>query len=212
MGTLPASFGDGASMPLVVAAGVLSLIVILERLYAIVFRARSDGRAFIERSLQLVRSGKVEDAIKLCSARRSALADVGLVLLRGQSRDETHLGSVAGAAILALVPRLRNRLVYLPALAVTALLLAVLSFTIGLHSALHAAATAASPEHLPVAAAAMIPHFPATFLAIAIASADVLAYAYLSNQSEFVGSQMREYSARLINLLTGRPDVRLGHR
>ena len=39
-----------------------------------------------------------------------------------------------------------------------------------------------------------------------------LGKAYLVSQSESILEQMQEFSARLINALIDRPDVRLGHR
>jgi hypothetical protein len=40
----------------------------------------------------------------------------------------------------------------------------------------------------------------------------LLAHAYLASQAESIVEQMDELSARLINALIDRPDVRLGHR
>ena len=47
--------------------------VFLERLYVIVIKGKINGRAFIERVIQLVRAGKVEDAIRLCTQSKAAL-------------------------------------------------------------------------------------------------------------------------------------------
>jgi biopolymer transport protein ExbB/TolQ len=40
----------------------------------------------------------------------------------------------------------------------------------------------------------------------------VAGYAYLVNESQHLIGQLEEFSARLINALIDRPDVRLGHR
>ena len=70
-----------------IAVGVIGLAIFLERFYTIVIRSKINGRAFIERVIQLVRAGKVEDAIKLCTQSNAVLPDMGLLILRSRSRD-----------------------------------------------------------------------------------------------------------------------------
>jgi len=51
-----------------------------------------------------------------------------------------------------------------------------------------------------------------TAFGLAVAAILVLGRAYLLSQSESIAEAIREFSARLINALLDRPDVRLGHR
>src|SRR6188472_343461 len=105
MSTVQAWFTEGGAVMLVIAlAGVAGLAVLLERVYVIVFRSKNNGRVFIEKIIQLVRSGRVEEAIKTCAATTAALPDIGLLILRSRSRDEADLQNVAGAALLSVVP------------------------------------------------------------------------------------------------------------
>ena len=83
--------------------GVAGIAVLVERIYVIVFRSKNNGRVFIERIIQLVRAGKVEDAIKAVRRDpRAALPDMGLLILRSRSRDEGDLHNVASTAALAV--------------------------------------------------------------------------------------------------------------
>ena len=68
----------GPIMYFILAVGIIGLAVFLERFYVIVIKAKINGRAFIERIIQLVRSGKAEDAIKLCAQSKAALPDMGM--------------------------------------------------------------------------------------------------------------------------------------
>ena len=52
---------------------------------------------------------------------------------------------------------------------------------------------------------------PAAF-GVAVAATLTLGRGYLVDQSESITEQVREFSARLVNALLDRPDVRLGHR
>src|SRR5918997_4021043 len=104
----------GGIMHFILVVAVIGLAVFLERLYTIVIRSKINGRAFIERVIQLVRAGKIEDAIKLCAQSKAVLPDMGLLILRSRSRDEADLQNVADAAALAVLPRLTRRLHHPP--------------------------------------------------------------------------------------------------
>jgi biopolymer transport protein ExbB len=136
----------GPVMNAILLVAVVGLAVFLERFYTIVIRSKINGRAFIERIIQLVRAGKVEDAIQLCAQSNAALPDMGLLILRSRSRDESDLQNVADAAALAVIPRLTRRLQYLPMLANVATLLGLLGTIFGLREAFQSVSMAAAAE------------------------------------------------------------------
>jgi biopolymer transport protein ExbB len=201
---------EGPIMLLVLLVGVAGLAILLERAYVIVLRSKNNGRPFIERVIQLVRSGKVDEAIKQCAASTAALPDMGLLILRSRSRDESDLENVAQAAALAVVPKLTRRIQYLPTLALVAGLLGLLGAFRGFQEALMTAGIGADRTARLSAgfAAALTP--PAFGLTVAIVL--TLGRAYLVSQAELITEEIHEFSARLINALIDRPDVRLGHR
>jgi len=49
-------------------------------------------------------------------------------------------------------------------------------------------------------------------LGLAVAAILIVGRGYLMSQADAISGQIREFSARLINALIDRPDVRLGHR
>jgi biopolymer transport protein ExbB/TolQ len=187
--------GGGSVMHYILATAVVGLAVVLERLYIVVVRAKTNARLFIERVITLVRAGKVEEAIRVCASSRTAVADVALLLLRSRTHDEEDLDNVAHAAELSVSPRLTKRLRYLPTLAAVAAL-------IGVAGTLHAVGDGAGVA---------ISLRPAE-LGLVVAAALVLAHTYLESQAESIVEQMDELSVRLINALIDKPDVRLGHR
>lgn len=211
MGTTLEWYREGGPMMIVVSViGIAGLAILLERVYVIVIRSKNNGRAFIERIIQLVRAGKVEDAIKQCAASTAALSDIGLLLLRSRSKDEAELQHLAHAAALAVLPKLSHRLQYLLTLGVVAVLTGIVGTLSVFRRALLAGGAAASaPPHLSADfAAALTP----LILGIAVCALLVLGRGYLVSQSETITEQIHEFSARLINALVDRPDVRLGHR
>jgi biopolymer transport protein ExbB len=203
--------GGTAVMLLILLVGVAGLIVLLERLYVIVLRSKTNGRPFIERIIQLVRGGKIDEAIKQCASSTAALPDIGLVILRSRSRDESDLENVASAAELTVLPRLTRRLEYLPTLSLAAILLGVLGTIRDCQRALLAAAAAAPTSNAALMTNVSNALTPAAF-GLSVAVVLVLGRSYLVSQSESITEQVREFSARLINALIDRPDVRLGHR
>jgi biopolymer transport protein ExbB/TolQ len=207
--TLDGIAGGGPIMLLIVAVGIVGLGVVLERGYVIVVRSKNNGRAFIERVIVLVRAGKIEEAIKQCAASTAALPDIGLLILRSRSRVESDLQNIADAASLMLLPRLTRRMNYLPALAFTAIALGLIGAFVDLHAAFVAASASTTSAQLwPLLASATTP----LVLGLVVAAVLVLGRAYLVSQAEAISEQLREFSARLINALIDRPDVRLGHR
>jgi len=192
-------------MSLILAVGLIAVALMVERWYIIVMRSRTNGRLFIERVIQLVRGGKVDDAIKLCASSSAALPDMGLLILRSRSRDETDLRMVAEAASLSVLPKLQRRLSYLPALWRVVLLLGALGLFAGLRTALGAGDAGIAHPGFGRA-------FDPAVLAVAIAIVVDLGHAYLESQATRTTGEIHEFAARLINALIDRPDVRLGHR
>jgi hypothetical protein len=181
-------------------------MLILERAYVALSRSGFNGRPFIERIIQLVRAGKIDEAIKHCTTSRTVLADIALLILRTRTKDEADLQNVASAAELSLVPRLRRRLPYFTALAVIAVLL---SF-IGLADAMRV--NLETGGSLTADAARLAAGFRAIQIGFGVAAALLLAQGFFTAQAEQVIEQVEELTARLVNALIDRPDVRLGHR
>ena len=202
----------GGIMHFILVVAVIGLAVFLERFYTIVIRSKINGREFIERVIQLVRAGKIEDAIKLCSQSKAVLPDMGLLILRSRSRDEADLQNVSDAAALSVLPRLTRRLHYLPMLANVATLIGLLGTIFGLREAFSGVSAAEAAERSQRLAAGIAIALNATGFGLLVAVPLSVAHAYLVSQAESIIEQVDEFQVRLINALIDRPDVRLGHR
>jgi biopolymer transport protein ExbB/TolQ len=198
----------GPVMHVISVVALIGLIILGERLFTIVIRSKTNGRRFIERVIQLVRAGRLDEAIKECAGSRAAVPDMGLLILRSRSRDEVDLQNVADAASLSVLPTLTRRLGYLSAIAVAEALLGVVGAIVNLQR--NFPWTGATPA-ISTASAVAASLGPIAY-ALVVAAVLVLGRAYLSSQSELIIEQINEFSARLINALIDRPDVRLGHR
>jgi hypothetical protein len=198
--------GAGPVVTLIWIVAGLGGLLILERAYVALSRSGFNGRPFIERVIQLVRAGKIEEAIKHCSGSRTVLADIALLILRTRTQDETDLQNVASAAELSLVPRLRRRLPYFTILAVIAVLLGGIGLADGFRMSLVASGL------LTGDAMRLAIGLRAVEVGFGVAAALLLAQGFFTAQAEQVVEQVEELTARLVNALIDRPDVRLGHR
>lgn len=198
--------GAGPAVTLIWIVAGLGGLLILERAYVALSRSGFNGRPFIERVIQLVRAGKIEDAIRHSTTSRTVLADIALLILRARTTDETDLRHVASAAELSLVPRLRRRLPWFTMLAAIAMLLGL----IGLADA--ARVVYENGGSLATGGRQLATGIRAVEIGFGVAAALLLAQGVFTAQSEQVVEQVEELTARLVNALIDRPDVRLGHR
>jgi hypothetical protein len=197
--------GAGPVVALIWVVAGLGALLVLERGYVALTRSGFNGRPFIERIIQLVRAGKIDDAIKHCASSRTVLSDIALLILRTRTKDETDLQNVASAAELSLVPRLRRRLPYFTILAVIAILLGGIGLADALRTNLVAGSFTADALRLATGLRSLETGF-------GVAAALFLAQGFFTAQAEQVVEQVEELTARLVNALIDRPDVRLGHR
>ena len=202
----------GPIMNFILLAALTGLAIFIERFYTIVIKSKINGRAFIEQVISLVRSGKVDDAIRLCASSTAALPDMGLLILRSRTREEGELQNVADAAALSVLPKLTRRLQYLPMLANVATLLGLFGTIYGLRAAFASVASASASERSAKLATGIAIALNATGFGLLTAIPLSIAHSYLVSQSETIIEQIDEFSVRLINALIDRPDVRLGHR
>ena len=178
--------GGGPFMLPLLVVGVCGLALLVERGTHVMERSRVNARPFMEHVLTLVRAQKHDDALAACAGHKAILADLGIVILRSRDISDADLVRVADAARRSFIPPLRRRLGWLIMLALVALLIGV------------ASAAEGHPRGLSAAALCAIPL--------------VAGYAVLDNQIRTLTTQLEEFSARLINAVAGRPEVRLGHR
>src|SRR6478672_6381953 len=182
----------GPIMYPILLVALIGLAVFVERFYMIVIRSKINGRTFIERVIQLVRAGRIEDAIKLCGQSNAVLPDMGLLILRSRSRDEADLQNVADAAALAVIPRLTRRLQYLPMLANVSTLLGLLGTIFGLRHAFAAVSSASATERSAQLAAGIAVALNATGFGLMVAVPLSVAHAYLVSQAETIIAQVDE--------------------
>lgn len=200
MPSLTAWLPAAAPTLLILVVGIPALVYAAMRLARSMARARDPGDQFLDEVVRLAGEGQVDDAIARCAAVRSPMADVALVVLRSRVREEADLRGLAEAARLSVLPALGRGERWLPAVGVGVATLGGAGAVMGIQHAWRAGR--------PVPAEALDP------LALGLLIAAILAFAHgwLATRATRAESRIATLSARLVNALRDRPDVRLGHR
>lgn len=200
MPSLTAWIPTEAVTVLLLVLGVAGLAGAAARLLASGVRSRDPGDAFLDDVVGLVGAGRVDDAIARCVAVRSPIADVALLVLRSRMRDEADLRGLAEAARASVLPVLGRGNRWLPALAIALVALGAAGAVVGLQHA-WSAGRPAHPKALDPLA-----------LGLLLGSMLGVAHGWLATRAARAEARIAEMTARLINALRDRPDVRLGHR
>jgi biopolymer transport protein ExbB/TolQ len=186
--------------------GLAGLAMLAQRAADVAVRSRVHSRPFMERVISLARAGKRDEALALCAEHQAALPDVGLMILRSRSADAEELHHIANAATLAVLPALTRRREWLPAVARIAILIGLLGGVANLHAALG--------DGRPMSGADGGLRFALRPVAAGLLTAIPLiaGHTWITATAEKLAGYVEEFSVRLINALTDRADVRLGHR
>ena len=194
----------GPVMHAILAVGVLGVSVFLERMYVIISNSRGSERTFIDKVVSLARSGKTEEAKKLCAEHKTALTYIGELVLNSPSRSESDLQNSADAASVAALPTLTRRLHYLPMLANVATLIGLLGTIFGLRESFAAVALVSAAERSAALASGIAIALNATGFGLIVAIPLSLAHGWLTSRAELLIERADEFSVKLINALSAK--------
>ncbi len=194
----------GPIMHAILVIGVLGAAVFFERVYVIMSNSRGSERSFIDRVVGLARSGKTDEAVKLCAEHKTALTYIGELVLKSPSRSEADLQNSADAASVAALPTLTRRLHYLPMLANVATLIGLLGTIFGLRESFSAVAAVSAAERSAQLASGIAVALNATGFGLMVAIPLSLAHGWLTSRAELLIERADEFSVRLINALSAK--------
>lgn len=194
----------GPIMHAILVIGVLGIAVFFERVYVIMSNSRGSERSFIDRVVALARSGKTDEAVKLCGEHKTALTYIGELVLKSPSRSEADLQNSADAASVAALPTLTRRLHYLPMLANVATLIGLLGTIFGLRESFSAVAAVSAAERSAKLASGIAVALNATGFGLMVAIPLSLAHGWLTSRAELLIERADEFSVRLINALSAK--------
>jgi len=198
------SLKSGGPVMIVIAVfSVISLAIIIERFYFILFRFNINGPAFMKKIQKLVEVRNFERAIQLCNAAPNAA--LSRVLKAGLSRagkPEREIQDAVDEVALEILPKLQKRTNYLQVIANVATLLGLLGTIFGIIISFNAVANVDPSMKQKVLTSGIAVALSTTAFGLIVAIPSLLFYSILDNFTGKIIDEIDEFSVKLINLIS----------
>ena len=192
----------GGVMYIIAFFSVISLAIILDRVFFIVFRYNINGPAFMKKIQKLVEARNYDRAVQLCNAApNAALARVLKAGLARAGREQREIQNAVDESALELLPKLQKRTGYLQVIANVATLLGLLGTIIGIIIAFKAVAEVEASQKQKVLTRGIAIALYTTAFGLFVAIPTMLAHALIDAKTTKIIDEIDEYSVKLINLL-----------
>jgi biopolymer transport protein ExbB len=198
-------FADGGPiMYLILLMMIFGTAVILERFIFIRFKTRIDTETFVNKVLELVKSGNIARAIEYCSMSSAALPKIAKAGLLELSNSPAEVQNAMELAAMAEVPKIEKRTGYLSMIANVATLLGLLGTISGLINAFAAVAHADAADKASLLTAGISVAMNATAFGLGVAISCLIAYTFLVESTNELVDEINENSARLYIHMTSK--------
>lgn len=199
------AFNQGAPWTwLILIMGVFSVVIFLERLYVLYFKASVDKERFISQVQRSIVAGDLNSAINYCNDRSAPLNNIvkaGLISVMNKGRDEEIQTSMDVSA-LREVPVIERRTPFLALFGNVATLVGLLSTIVGLIISFKAVAGDVDPsQKAAILAYGVAQAMHGTALGLIVAIPALLAYALLSAKTQKILDDIHEVSVAMLNLI-----------
>jgi biopolymer transport protein ExbB len=200
-------FQDGDTLDVIVMGSILAMLffaiaIIIERVYMILFVYESNGAALMQRIQRLVLDNKIDDAVKLCNTRKSAvLYQVFKSALVNAHRPFDEVQDHVEVAKLAVIPKLQQRMPYLFTMGNVATLMGLLGTVIGLVRTFAGVGALEASQKQALLSSGIATALNATAFGLMVAVPCMFAYGFLFNRINGIIDEIEHYSARLLMLL-----------
>lgn len=197
-------FRDGGVFTYIIAGvSAFAVGIVLERTYYFVIRCRINAKALLTEITRLVRSDKLEEARKLCSASKAPLAQIlesGLWHFQ-QGESEQEIQNAVDEIALRELPKINKRIHYLFLFANISTLLGLLGTIRGLMTAFASLATADASQKATLLAGGISEVMGTTFLGLIIAIPCMVFYSVLGAKANSIIEEVDESTVRILNFL-----------
>jgi biopolymer transport protein ExbB len=189
----------------IVAAGAVTLAVIIERVYALYWRYPIDNHGFLGELKQKVLSNDMAGALQLCSSQQNALsAKIAKAGLLRASRDNRQIQASIEIVTHESVGMIRKRVAYLAMLANVATLLGLLGTIMGLIKAFGAVANVDAATKSIMLADGISVSMNATASGLAVAIPAMIAFSLLQSRANRLTEDVENTAMTTLDLLCSR--------
>ena len=194
----------GPVMWVILGFSVVSMAIVIERFFFILFRYNINGPAFMKKIQKLVEARNIDRAIQLCNAApHAALSRVLKAGLSRAGRSERDIQDAVDEVALEILPRLQKRTNYLQVIANVATLLGLLGTILGIIMAFDAVANVEPAMKQKVLTKGISVALYTTAFGLVVAIPSLLFFSILDNKTVKIIDEIDEFSVKLINLLSG---------
>lgn len=195
--------GGPAVMSAIMATAVISLVIIIERVFRYWIQFDLPNSAgFMSNVQKMVMNNSIENAIRLCRKAKPKLLPG--VIAQGLMRANDSAEEISNAmdhAILEALPKVTRLLPFLGTTANVATLCGLLGTLFGLMRSFAAAATATGAQKQQLLAEGIAEALIATSFGLGIALAILLAYGILMLKQTAIVDDINANASRLLDLL-----------
>jgi len=190
--------------PVTVCAAV-GLVISLERLYFLLFRAPISPEPFFREIQRLVLADDLDRAVRYCSSEPKApLANVVKAALLHANGDKEDLALAVEQAALDAVPAVQRRVGYLATLANVVTLFGLLGTIVGLINSFDAVSHADPDQKQNMLASGIAMAMYTTAGGISVAIPCLVAYSILVQRGNAILDDVERYGSRILLLLRAR--------
>lgn len=194
----------GFTMYILLACSVVSLAVILERLYQY-HRAKTDRREFMERIRAEVGRGAYDVAVKICEMEAKPVSHVVCAGLKNRNSPEDEIKNAMAREIMVETSRLERFTSVVGTIGAVSVYIGLFGTVLGIVSAFHNISQTGSGG-LPVVIGGVAEALICTATGLLVAVPAVVAYNYLMRRVDRFVVDMEYCSSELAGLLRAKKD------
>lgn len=186
--------------------GIAALVIVIERMYALMFRYNIDGARFINEIRKYVMANDIAGAINYCNKEPElAICRVVKSGLTKANRTKGEIREAVNEAILEVMPGLEKGLGFLPAFANISTLLGLLGTVSGLIASFAATQATDPASRALLLAGGIAEAMHCTAFGLIIAIPTLFFHSFLHRKSVRIIDDVDQASVKLINMLSGMP-------
>jgi biopolymer transport protein ExbB/TolQ len=192
----------GWVMHIILTMLILSLAVMIERFYKIIFIYHANSAELMKQVQKLILENNIEEAIKICDTNhKAAIYQIFKAALINANRPFDEIQDYVEVVKLSIVPKLQERLPYLFTVANTSTLLGLLGTVLGLIRTFQAIGAVEGAQKQLLLSSGISEAMNATAFALIVAVPSMFAYGYLYNRITTMIDDLEHYTAQLLVLL-----------
>lgn len=191
----------GWAMHFISLTALIAITIIIERLIFLMFKASMNPENFMRYITKKLRDGDYNGAIRYCDSIGKPLAKIIGAGLRNYKDDIRDMQNAVDEVGLAEIPRLNQRLNYLPVLSQIATLLGLLGTIAGLLKSFTALLTASASTRTLELIKGISIALNTTFFGLSVAIPMLLLHAFLQARADGIVDDIDEYAVKIMNML-----------